>query len=65
MKRRALLMSREQLLTIYKTLSIITGAIKSTSWDCLYEKLGLCDRRCYRKLVLLYKIVKGLAKLSN
>ena len=65
MKRRSLLMSREQLVTIYKTPSIITGAIKSTSWVYLYEKLGLCDRRCYCKLVLLYKIVKGLAKLSN
>ena len=38
----------------YSAALIITGAIKSTSWECLYKELGLepvCDRRWYHKLV--------------
>ena len=47
----------------YSAALIFTGAIKSTSWQCLYKELGLkslCDRRWYCKLVFFYKIVKGL-----
>ena len=42
---------------------IFTGAIKGTSRERLYKALGLeslCDRRWHHKLVLFYKIVKGL-----
>ena len=48
----------------YSTALLITGAIKGTSQERLCKELGLkslCDRRCYRKLVFFYKIVKGLA----
>ena len=48
----------------YSAALIITEAIKGTSRERLYKELGLeslCDRRWYRKLVFLYKIVKGLA----
>ena len=47
----------------YSAALIFTGAIKSTSRQCLYKELGLkslCDRRWYCKLVFFYKIVKGL-----
>ena len=84
MKRFSLILSRNQLLTFYKTflrfhldygdiisdkpcnhsfketlqkfqyfaVFIITGAIKGTSWECLYKQLGLvslCDRGWYQK----------------
>ena len=48
----------------YSAALIITGAIKGTSRERLYQELGpesFCDRRWYRKLVFFYKIVKGLA----
>ena len=48
----------------YSPALLITGAIKGTSQERLCKELGLeslCDRRCYRKLVFFYKIVKGLA----
>ena len=48
----------------YSAALTFTGAIKGTSRERLYKELGLeslCDRRCYRKLVFSYKIVKGLA----
>ena len=47
----------------YSAALIFTGAIKSTSRQCLYKELGLkslCDRRWHCKLVFFYKIVKGL-----
>ena len=43
---------------------LITGAIKGSSRERLCKELGfesLFDRRCYRKLVSFYKIVKDLA----
>ena len=56
---------QEKLETVqYSAALNITEAIKGTSRERLYKELGLeslCDRRWYRKLVFLYKIVKGLA----
>ena len=95
-KRLSLMLSRNQLLTIYKTFItshldyadiiydkpfndsfkeqlekvqcsaalIITGAIKDTSRERLYQELGLeslCGRTWNRKLAFFYKTVKGLA----
>ena len=42
----------------------ITGAIRGTSQERIYNKLGLeslADRRWYRKTTFFYKIVKNLA----
>ena len=96
LKRLSLMLSRNQLLTIYKTFVtshldyadiiydklfndsfkeklekvqcsatlIITGAIKGTSRERLYQELGLeslCGRTWNRKLAFFYKTVTGLA----
>ena len=50
----------------YNACLAITGAIKGTSRERLYEELGLetlRDRRWYRKLVLFFNIFKGEAPL--
>ena len=50
----------------YSSAPIIIGAIKGNSRERLYKELGLeslSDRRGYHKLVLFYKIAKGLARL--
>ena len=42
---------------------VITGAIKGTSRDRLYQEIGLeslADRRWSRKLFFFHKIVNGL-----
>ena len=47
----------------YKAAFMITGAIKGTSRDRLYQELGLeslADRRWSRRLFLFYKITQGL-----
>ena len=52
----------------YSASIIITGAIKDTSRERLYQELGLeslCDRRWYCKLVFFYEIVKGLAPSNS
>ena len=48
----------------YSAALIITAAIKGTSRERLYKELGLeslSDRRWYRKLVFLCKVLGGLA----
>ena len=50
----------------YNACLAITGAIKGTSRERLYQELGLetlRDRRWYRKLVLFFNIFKGEAPL--
>ena len=45
----------------YKAALAITGAIKGTSRERLYQELGLeslCDRRRYRRLIYFFNIVK-------
>ena len=47
----------------YKAALVITGAIKGTSRDRLYQELGLeslADRRWSRRLFFLHKIIQGL-----
>ena len=47
----------------YRAALVITGAIKGTSHDCLYQEIGLeslADRRWSHKLFLFHKIVNGL-----
>ena len=47
----------------YKAAPVITGAIKGTSRDGLYQELGLeslADRRWSCKLFFFYKIIQGL-----
>ena len=47
----------------YKPALVITGAIKGTSRDRLYQELGLeplADRRWSRKLFFFHKIIQGL-----
>ena len=44
----------------------ITGAIKGTSGERIYDEFGLddkslADRKWYRKIIFFYKIVKNLA----
>ena len=95
MKKLSLTLSRNSLLTIYKTFVrpildyadiiydipltesfkdklemvqynaalVITGAIKSTSRDLIYRKLGLeslAERRWSRKIFFFHKIINGL-----
>ena len=46
----------------YNAALAITGAIKGTSRERLYQELGLeslCERRWYRRLVYFFKIVSG------
>ena len=48
----------------YNATLAITGAIRGTSRECIYNELGLeflADRRWYRKMTFFYKIVKNLA----
>ena len=47
----------------YRTALVITGAIKTTSHDYLYQEIGLeslADRRWSCKLIFFHKIVNGL-----
>ena len=47
----------------YNAALIITGAIKGTSRDKIYQELGLeslADRRWTRKLIFFHKIILGL-----
>ena len=47
----------------YRAALVITGAIKGTSRDLLYQEIGpesLADRRWSRKVSFFYKIVNGL-----
>ena len=49
----------------YSAALVIAGAIKGASPKRLYKELGLeslFDRRWYRKLIFLHKIVKSLAQ---
>ena len=46
----------------YKAALAMTGAIKGSSTEKLYQELGiehLCSRRWFRKLCLFYKIIKS------
>ena len=46
----------------YNAALAITGAIKGTSRERLYQELGLeslCDRRWYRRLILFFNIIKN------
>ena len=46
----------------YNACLVITGAIRGTSREKLYQELGLeplRHRRCYRKLCLFYKVFKN------
>ena len=48
----------------YNACLAITGAIKKSSRERLYNELGLeslCDRRWYRRLVFLFKIINGIS----
>ena len=47
----------------YREALVITGAIKGTSLDCLYQEIGLeslADRRWSPKIFFFHKIVNGL-----
>ena len=51
----------------YRAALVITGAIKGTSRDRLYQELGLeslADRRWYRRLFFFHKITQGLLPSS-
>ena len=48
----------------YNACLAITGAIKKSSRERLYNELGLenlCDRRWYRRLVFFFKITNGVS----
>ena len=50
----------------YKAALAMTGAIKGSSTEKLYQELGVehvRSRRLFRKLCLLYKIIKGKSPL--
>ena len=50
----------------YNASLAITGAIRGTSREKLYQELGLeslHDRRCYRKLCFYYKIMHNAGPL--
>ena len=50
----------------YKASLAMTGAIKGSSTETFYQELGveqICSRRWFRKLCLLYKIIKSKSPL--
>ena len=47
----------------YQAALVITGAIEGTSYNLLFQEIGLesqADRRWSRKIFFFYKIVNGL-----